>query len=50
VANLHRVAQGRIHRTLTAITKFSAEEKKVAKAVIESLILKHDSQRFSRVS
>lgn len=33
-----------------AISKFSSEEKKIAKAVIESLILKHDSQRFSRVS
>ena len=26
----------------------AAEEKKVAKAVIESLILKHDAQRFTR--
>ena len=33
-----------------ALSKFSSEEKKIAKAVIESLILKHDSQRFSRVS
>lgn len=33
-----------------ALSKFSSEEKKIAKAVIESLILKHDSQRFSLVS
>ena len=33
-----------------ALRGFSAEEREVAKAVIESLILKHDSQRFSRAS
>ena len=31
-----------------ALSQFTAEEKKVAKAVIESLILKHDAQRFTR--
>lgn len=30
-----------------ALNQFSPEEKKVAKAVIESLILKHDASRFS---
>ena len=30
-----------------AITRFTPEEKKVAKAVLESLILKHDANRFS---
>jgi len=30
-----------------AVTRFTPEEKKVAKAVLESLILKHDSNRFS---
>ena len=33
-----------------AVTQFTPEEKMVAKAVIESLILKHDSSRFSRAS
>ena len=33
-----------------ALSKFSPEEKLVAKAVIESLILKHDSQRFNQAS
>jgi transcriptional regulator with XRE-family HTH domain len=31
-----------------ALKHFSPEEKQVAKAVLESLILKHDAQRFSR--
>lgn len=31
-----------------ALKNFSPEEKQVAKAVLESLILKHDAQRFSR--
>jgi len=31
-----------------ALKHFSPEEKLVAKAVLESLILKHDAQRFSR--
>lgn len=31
-----------------ALQKFTPEEKQVAKAVLESLILKHDAQRFSR--
>ena len=31
-----------------AIRNFSPEEKQVAKAVLESLILKHDAQRFTR--
>lgn len=31
-----------------AIKHFSPEEKQVAKAVLESLILKHDAQRFTR--
>lgn len=30
-----------------ALTRFSPEEKKVVKAVLESLILKHDANRFS---
>ncbi len=30
-----------------ALTQFTPEEKKVAKAVLESLILKHDANRFS---
>jgi transcriptional regulator with XRE-family HTH domain len=30
-----------------AITRFTPEEKKIAKAVLESLILKHDANRFS---
>ena len=30
-----------------AITRFTPEEKKVTKAVLESLILKHDANRFS---
>lgn len=30
-----------------AITRFTPEEKKIAKAVLESLILKHDASRFS---
>ncbi len=30
-----------------ALSQFSSEEKKIAKAVIESLILKHDASRFS---
>ncbi|WP_417497520.1 hypothetical protein [Maricaulis sp.] len=33
-----------------AVTRFTPEEKKIAKALIESLILKHDSVRFSRAS
>jgi hypothetical protein len=31
-----------------ALQQFTSEEKVVAKAVLESLILKHDSSRFSR--
>lgn len=31
-----------------ALSQFTSEEKKVAKAVIEGLILKHDAQRFAR--
>jgi transcriptional regulator with XRE-family HTH domain len=31
-----------------AVSQFTPEEKKVAKAVIEGLILKHDAQRFVR--
>jgi transcriptional regulator with XRE-family HTH domain len=31
-----------------ALQQFTPEEKEVAKAVLESLILKHDSSRFSR--
>jgi transcriptional regulator with XRE-family HTH domain len=31
-----------------ALSQFSPEEKKIAKAVIEGLILKHDAQRFVR--
>lgn len=31
-----------------ALSQFSAEEKMIAKAVIEGLILKHDAQRFAR--
>jgi len=30
-----------------AVTRFTPEEKKVTKAVLESLILKHDANRFS---
>jgi len=30
-----------------ALTRFSPEERKVVKAVLESLILKHDANRFS---
>jgi len=30
-----------------ALTRFAPEEKRVAKAVLESLILKHDANRFS---
>jgi transcriptional regulator with XRE-family HTH domain len=30
-----------------ALSQFSSEEKKIAKAVIESLILKHDASRLS---
>ena len=30
-----------------AISRFTPEEKKIAKAVLESLILKHDANRFS---
>jgi len=30
-----------------ALSQFSSEEKKIAKAVIESLILKHEARRFS---
>jgi len=33
-----------------AMSQFSQEEKQVAIAVIEGLILKHDSQRFHRAS
>lgn len=33
-----------------ALSQFSAEEKKIAKAVIEGLILKHDAHRFSAAS
>ena len=33
-----------------AVSQFTPEEKQVAKAVIEGLILKHDSQRFNRAS
>jgi hypothetical protein len=33
-----------------ALSQFTPEEKQVAKAVIEGLILKHDSQRFNRAS
>ena len=33
-----------------ALTQFSQEEKQVVKAVLESLILKHDSNRFSNPS
>ena len=33
-----------------AVTRFTPEEKQIAKAVIESLILRHDSARFSRAS
>ena len=31
-----------------ALSQFTPEEKKIAKAVIEGLILKHDAQRFAR--
>jgi len=31
-----------------ALSQFTADEKKVVKAVIEGLILKHDAQRFTR--
>lgn len=31
-----------------AVSHFTPEEKQVAKAVIEGLILKHDAQRFAR--
>jgi len=30
-----------------ALTRFTPDEKKIAKAVLESLILKHDANRFS---
>lgn len=30
-----------------ALTRFTPEEKKIAKAVLESLIFKHDANRFS---
>jgi len=30
-----------------ALTRFTPEEKKIAKAVLESLILKHDANRFA---
>ena len=30
-----------------ALTRFTPEEKKIAKAVLEGLILKHDANRFS---
>jgi transcriptional regulator with XRE-family HTH domain len=30
-----------------AVTRFTPEEKKISKAVLESLILKHDANRFS---
>jgi len=33
-----------------AVSQFSPEEKKIAKAVIEGLILKHDASRFSTAS
>jgi transcriptional regulator with XRE-family HTH domain len=33
-----------------ALRQFSPEEKSVAKAVLESLILKHDANRFQRAS
>lgn len=33
-----------------ALSQFSLEEKKIAKAVIEGLILKHDAHRFSAAS
>ena len=33
-----------------AVTQFTPEEKKIAKALIESLILRHDAVRFSRAS
>ncbi len=32
-----------------ALSQFSAEEKKVARAVIEGLILKHAAQRFANI-
>lgn len=33
-----------------AVQNFSSEEKQVTKAVLESLILKHDANRFNRAS
>jgi hypothetical protein len=33
-----------------AVSQFTPKEKRTAKAVIEGLILKHDSQRFNRAS
>jgi len=33
-----------------AVTRFTPEEKKIAKAVLESLILKHDANRWSAAS
>lgn len=33
-----------------AVSQFSAEEKKVAKALLESLILRHTANRFSEAS
>ena len=33
-----------------AVSQFTPEEKKIAKAVIEGLILKHDASRFSAAS
>lgn len=33
-----------------ALQQFSPKEKEVAKSVLESLILKHDSNRFNQVS
>lgn len=33
-----------------ALKHFSPKEKQIAKAVLKSLILKHDAQRFTRAS
>ena len=39
----------RLNSSSEALSQFRAEEKKVARAVIEGLILEHASQRFANI-
>lgn len=43
----HRGPSDDLRLQFEAVSEFSAEEKQVAKTVLEGLILKHDARRFS---